>query len=528
MLDLVFESDMSVEDISSVPREWRSGRLIFQSLDPDEFNIKSRAYVNQIEVEPKLEKFRDKLHVCINWPASPAGLWNIRYENGQSSIEATVRIQPSKITEEQLSMVMQDLDRELPASIIFQLDRMGAFISTTTTRFKKITIEQEIEILKRAVYGYGSQKGLLSILPEASRDPHFILSDELHSTRSELARRLTAQGLASSLMKSELISYNKTYIPTHVFDTRKIQSFDTYENRLLREYVAQVQRRLRQIIKHTRNKYPHLQDWHMKLGHARKAAAFLDSVGSLKSPPELITMVILKKPAYRSAYDGYLALRKSYKDCLTVETLDLPFQNVPYLYEKWCTLQAILALLRTAETLGFKIEMQSLYQPSCGGHWVEVIPDGLSALQLKHTDGTRISLIPQQSYRPDTRGRLKSISFCQIPDISIEVTKSNNLALYILDPKYKLEGEDRPKKEDIDKMHAYRDSIRASDGRRVVKSAVILYPGASSIYYDTPSLGAISMVPGNDASLDSLHDCLLKTVFSFKPDTSVSYKENRL
>lgn len=528
MLDLVFESDISVEGISPEPREWRSGRLIFQSLGPDEFSINSRAYVNQAEVEPKLEKFGDKLHVCINWPASPAGLWNIRYENGQSSTEATIKIQPSKITGDQLSMVMQDLDRELPASIIFQLDRMGAFISTTTTRFKKITIEQEIEILKRAVLGHGSQKGLLSILPEVSRDPHFVLSDELHQVRSELARRLTAQGLASSLMRSELVLYNKTYIPTHVLDTKKIQNFDTYENKVLREYVTQVQRRLRQIIKHTRDRYPYLQDWYAKLGQARKVVAFLDSVGNLKSPPELITMVFLKKPAYRSAYDGYLSLRRSYKDCLTVETLDLPFQNVPYLYEKWCTLHTILALLRTADKSGFRTEMQSLYQPSCGGNWVEVIPDGRSALRLKHANGTRISLIPQQSYRPDARGRLKSISFCQIPDISIEVAVSDNLALYVLDPKYKLEGDDGPKKEDIDKMHAYRDSIRDADGRRIVRSAVILYPGESSIYYNATSLGAISMIPGSDACLNSLDAFLLNSVFSFRPEASLDYEEKQI
>jgi hypothetical protein len=52
--------------------------------------------------------------------------------------------------------------------------------------------------------------------------------------------------------------------------------------------------------------------------------------------------------------------------------------------------------------------------------------------------------------------------------------------LLILDPKYKIEertGGAGPKKEDIDKMHAYRDAIVHRHHGRVVSHAAILYPG---------------------------------------------------
>ena len=45
-----------------------------------------------------------------------------------------------------------------------------------------------------------------------------------------------------------------------------------------------------------------------------------------------------------------------------------------------------------------------------------------------------------------------------------------------------LPGDGRPKKVDIDKMHAYRDAIRGTDGERVVKFAGILYPGRDIEY----------------------------------------------
>src|SRR5215475_9358039 len=62
-------------------------------------------------------------------------------------------------------------------------------------------------------------------------------------------------------------------------------------------------------------------------------------------------------------------------------------------------------------------------------------------------------------------------------------------ALYLLDPKYKLQSEEnaepgdgRPKKIDIDTMNAYRDAIRGYAQQRVVHYAAILYPGPESHY----------------------------------------------
>ena len=52
----------------------------------------------------------------------------------------------------------------------------------------------------------------------------------------------------------------------------------------------------------------------------------------------------------------------------------------------------------------------------------------------------------------------------------------------------------RPRKVDIDKMHAYRDAIRTGSGGVVVTAAAILYPGESQTY--STGLAAIGAVPG--------------------------------
>jgi predicted component of viral defense system (DUF524 family) len=82
------------------------------------------------------------------------------------------------------------------------------------------------------------------------------------------------------------------------------------------------------------------------------------------------------------------------------------------------------------------------------------------------------------------------MSFPQIPDVTVEVRAAGSTPrLYLFDPKYKLDSqtddpqaEAAPKKEDIDKMHAYRDAIRGPDGEQIVRFAAILYPGPSQFF----------------------------------------------
>jgi predicted component of viral defense system (DUF524 family) len=59
----------------------------------------------------------------------------------------------------------------------------------------------------------------------------------------------------------------------------------------------------------------------------------------------------------------------------------------------------------------------------------------------------------------------------------------------------------KPKKMDIDKMHAYQDAIRDEKGRRVVEHAAILYPGPE-VRFDV-GLEALQAVPGMKQGLET-------------------------
>lgn len=137
-----------------------------------------------------------------------------------------------------------------------------------------------------------------------------------------------------------------------------------------------------------------------------------------------------------------------------------------------------------------------------------MLPDGEPAVTLVHLEqGTRVYLIPERKY--GKRGRPRNISYEQRPDVAVEIHTAHGAPrVLVFDPKYKLEGEvidgmapyGKPKRVDIDKMHAYRDAIRDERGRRVVEYAAILYPGPA-VHYDA-ALEALSAVPGSEQQLE--------------------------
>jgi predicted component of viral defense system (DUF524 family) len=117
---------------------------------------------------------------------------------------------------------------------------------------------------------------------------------------------------------------------------------------------------------------------------------------------------------------------------------------------------------------------------------------------------------------------LRTASHPQRPDVAIEVTDDSGATGVILfDPKYKLESEAlngditdaRPKKEDMDKMHAYRDAVRDARDERVVRLAAILYPGPTVAPFGA-GVDAISAVPGSSDLLDQRLEDILRRELS--------------
>jgi predicted component of viral defense system (DUF524 family) len=120
------------------------------------------------------------------------------------------------------------------------------------------------------------------------------------------------------------------------------------------------------------------------------------------------------------------------------------------------------------------------------------------------------------------------LTFTQVPDVTVEIrTPDGPPRLYLFDPKYKLDSDlvasnaassnVGPKKEDVDKMHAYRDALRDPENERVVSYAGIMYPGPTVTYrtnHDVTEIAAISANPDDTAALSSTLRHLLRVALS--------------
>jgi predicted component of viral defense system (DUF524 family) len=293
---------------------------------------------------------------------------------------------------------------------------------------------------------------------------------------------------------------------------------DTYENRVILFLCKLVDRRLQAVIKEARRRRNHAvvaEFLQLAAGLAQHLvqARFLEQVAALSGPPTAATPTLLERRFYRDAFEGLAQLQKGFVARLAHEKMQVDLTDIPKLYETWGTLIVIAALLEVAPALGYRVERHDLASRRANEAWVHVLGNGRPCVTLlRAIDGTRLEVVPQRTYSRTTTP-LRSLSFSQRPDVSIELTSAAGPSVWIFDPKYKLATSNKsmPKKEDIDTMHAYRDAIRDEQDERVVVSAAILYPGPSQEY--GAGIAAIEARPLDGRSLQTAVGDLLRAGF---------------
>ena len=133
--------------------------------------------------------------------------------------------------------------------------------------------------------------------------------------------------------------------------------------------------------------------WHVAR-RRRREATFLDDVSSPRQLPTQLTMVLLRRPEYRAALEGYLEFRRTVSIHLDEPALDAPLENLPSLYETWGTLQVIKALADAAIDLGFTATEQ-LFRRDASGLFLRVL--GTDARRSYSSESRRAP--PSSSFR---------------------------------------------------------------------------------------------------------------------------------
>jgi hypothetical protein len=508
------------------PREWSPGFV--EVLVPINRCEEVRLWRQGEELPVYLKRLGGQPRILADWPRSGAGRYRLRLECLGATEERIVSVGPEKLTSESYARLLEDLESRLPVSVAVGLQRTGALSGIAFRPPTETTLAEEANRLKRAVAGTAGRPGLSKVLVELARRPHVILrTTEPWVLRHEARRPHPARLVQAISLTGNLA---EDHLPERVLDTRVEHTANVYENRLVKSYAYQVELRLRRLIRALQASPPtsgaqgRIRDQERELREllwARRQAAFLDEVELLAHLPTRLTMVLRRRPPYRAALEGYLEFRRNAAVRLEEPNLDAPLENLPSIYQTWGTLEVISALLSVASELGYVTEHQQLVDRDAGGYYVRVLPGGSPALLLVHTGhGTVVRLIPERSYAKGS-GRLRSISFTQRPDVTIEIRPANGPPrLYLFDSKYKLDGElaegesadGKPKKVDIDKMHAYRDSIRNEEGERVVRYAAVLYPGPKMRYGE--GLEAVRAFPGSEEDVENQLEGLLREALS--------------
>lgn len=460
------------------------------------------------------------MRIIAEWPRAGCGSYELFLIDRGEEHRQRVDVLPRKLRRTALVRMLDDLEGGLPASVALALQRIGGLSGLQLLDPAESALNEEVHRMRRAILGTGDRPGIATILRELSTDPHRVLQRNDQWTDAERARRPHPARLAEALSKGHNIGSNGK--PMRLIDPQAVYTADCYENRFIHSYVLLLERRIRYIrralqVRRVPRSTAELDTLAETLRTARRQADFLDDVGELTSVPDRESMVLLKRSAYRAALAGYLEYQRRHSVRLEDRALDTPLENIPYLYQVWGTLRVIRLLIEVASSLGYKLQRQNLVKRTRDGVIIAVLPGGRPVLSVIHPEtGAEVHVRAQASFRDS--GEIRSVTYEQRPDVAVVVQRAGSRAkLYLFDPKYKLEGDAletaadgdaKPKKSDIDKMHAYRDAIRDIEGHHSVAYAAIMYPGPG-VQYPGAGVEALSAVPGSTAILDErLRDVL--------------------
>jgi len=444
------------------------------------------------------------------WPASGPGHYELSLSCGSIREHQTIMVLPEYFTETDCISMINDLTDLLPNSIAWNLRQCGAQLGIDQAFGQKSSIEGEWFKLRNAIAGTKGKLGLLQILPIIQRECHQILSPRLEVRTADKMRRPEMSRLPQAIsMPGNMVADDELY---QMFDVTVEQSFETYENQLVKTYVQALRSRLSRLqAKVKADTAPpamaaELDALANEFHLACSRASFLRKVRRSSVSAERVTMVLLKNPAYRAVLEGYLALNQQSLITLEEQALNAPLDKFPFLYQLWASLRVLSALLQVCGELGYRCVSHHWIKSYRKGAFIQVINDGKTAVQLySPTTGTQVNLIPWRLV--DESQNISNLEGPMALAVAIEAPLKP-LVVLLFNPKYKValksatesatksagkktesptiaassepEGfvsSIEPLKEDIDELLRCIEQLKEPGGDREIQYAALLYPG---------------------------------------------------
>lgn len=481
------------------PQAWAGGWLALdlplKNLDKDWQSLELR--LDSLILPLMLVRQKEGLQLRAEWPALGAGFCQLQlWQRGSLLASERLFVGARHLNAEQWLTLLADLRYRLPVSCLLSLRAVGGRVPLAPASLKANPAE-EFRLLQRLILGPampGSavlQPGLLLALDwlahSASAEP--VLKGQWQPIRR--VRRPAMVQLARHWHQPQAI----------LWEQAASIELDQPQNRFVAGVVGQSLRHLQAL----RRYLEHSGDF----AQARQLTALGEQLESrwrrhpLAGLPESLELPahpqILQLPAYALCLRVWLALRQGFAPHLEGFT-DLPYADLALLYQHWCLLQILEQLLNWGQTHDWQVAEANLS-----------LRRGNCLLSLQQ-DARRLSLYVEASYEGQpVKAEFYSLSHTQRPDISLKLLqKGQPSKLLVFDTKYRA-ASNLPLKEDLDKLHAYRDAIRSAEGQPALWRAILLYPGSRQSYRE--ALEAWQLLPGqnNPLPLASLLTQWLKT-----------------
>jgi len=449
-------------------------------------------------------------------------LYEINFQNsvGMTRIgPLKVRVKSLKIPED-LYHTMLDYITGKYANLVFSF---GSYLGQSYRKKEPgfdIAYVEYLFLKKYLIDGSPDLDGIAALI---FANPHMKLHSEYNISPIEKVSSFQPDVLFKTLMRSETFfllpeghplsatSLGKTLrkrtaknlYPSEAFDECRYHTVDTNENRFVKYFLKQMQRRMEGLyasLVGTSGSYlnPDIDTNLQKVSH--KIDLFLNdpmwqNVGTMSFIPAY-SQILQRRDGYRQLFRLYSLLQLSTRCDFDIEDFRslLETKDTPTLFEYWSffLIKEILDQMRNIVSCRNIVsedpKKQEIYKGICIQYEY-----GVNLWFNKYCTGSP-GYLPGDSSLPSEIIN-ESYSHSLIPDIVV----SKGDKLLVFDAKYKgkrggFYGEDESgvisswNEGDIDKMHTYREAIRNVIG------AFILYPGEKSEIY--PSHDAVKLYEG--------------------------------
>lgn len=471
------------------------------------------------------------------WPKGFAGLYEITVATPQQLVFTThIRVLPNLISYKEYEVMIQEIGN-FSADLLIQLHSPAIEQATT----------HKIEQLQSPVRDYKLIESLMGDLEKSVRQivsmPHQGLFNKQEHRQWHELYTFANNVMPVPGMVVSLPSYREripAIFPTEWIVEHQVNSYDVYENRLLKQFLwrqllprlDEIENRAGKEIERRKEQRSIIRsnDWEdtetkrieeleqviitcqkmqrQVIGWGNLPFLHYVSTLALRNVP---TQILQKHPAYSRFYQIYLRFQEELKWGLNSEGFltKIAMRKLSELYEIWSVFKLTHIILALLGKMGYEfVGNQGFFRLDDQMFHFEVERQASITLQKGNK---RVLIRYQPIYPPDAKlpeGLVCARRYQRTPDLAVEVWQETvPPKVLIFDAKYRVEQLNRRDTfldEDLQKMGSYLTEIRwktrpyrseqSRNLTQVVLGAYILYPG--DVFEDQGEVGALPLVPG--------------------------------